>query len=211
MNRMRDKPMQQNRLDIDRLIQLAAAEFAAHGFEGMSLRALADKCAVTQPAIYYHFSSKEALYEEVCRRKFDDIAHIVDRRVAEVSSADEKLDVFFATLFDEWHRDNTLLLLTQREAINALIDPRRCVAGTHTVHLFGLIEKILSDCLGHAVDRDVAFSFGALLFGYSSLMSLDIDGSGASFAQQRERRKAALLRHSRHLLQALASGETLDD
>ena len=203
MKGMRDKPMQQNRLDIDRLIQLAAAEFAAHGFEGMSLRALAEKCAVTQPAIYYHFRSKEALYEEVCRRKFDDIARIVDQRVAAAGSAEEKLEAFFAALFDEWHRDNTLLLLTQRETINALIDPRRCVAGTHTVHLFGLIEKILADCLGHEVDRDLAFSFGALLFGYCSLMSLDIDGSGASVVQQRQRRKAALLKDCRRLLRSL--------
>lgn len=197
--------MQRGRLDIDRLVQLAAAEFAAHGFAAMSMRSLAEKCDVSQPAIYYHFSSKEALYEEVCKRKFDDIARIVDQRVAAAASADAKLEAFIGALFDEWHRDNTILLLTQREAINALIDPRRCVAGSHTTHLFGLIRKILSACLGRDVDQELAFSFGSLVYGYCSLMGLDIDGSGTSPAQRLESRRSLLLRHTQLILRSLAA------
>ena len=200
--------MQQGRLDIDLLVELAAAEFAAHGFESMSLRTLAEKCSVSQPAIYYHFKSKEALYEEVCRRRFDDIARVVDRRVAAVSSPEQKLEEFFSTLFDEWLRDNTILLLTQREVINALVEPEKCVAGSHVVHLFGQIEKILSGILGRKVDAETAFTFGSLLFGYCSMMSLDITGDGVSPMQQpalRERRKAALLSACRKMLQSLAA------
>ena len=195
--------MQQSRLDIDLLLKAAASEFAKHGFEAMSMRALAELCSVTQPAIYYHFSSKEALYEEVCSRRFDDIARTVDQRVAEVDSAEEKFEEFFSTLFDEWHRDNTILLLTQREVINALINPGRCVAGSHTTHLFGLIESILSRYLGHKVDEDLAFTFGALLFGYCSLMSLDIKGNNTDPASQHGRRKAVLLDYSRRMLRML--------
>ena len=197
--------MQHGRLDIDRLLQLAAAEFAAYGFDAMSMRALAEKCAVSQPAIYYHFSSKEALYEEVCKRKFDDIARVVDQRVAAAAAAEQKLEAFIGALFDEWHPDNTILLLTQREAINALIDPRRCVAGSHTAHLFGLIQKILSACLGREVDQDLAFSFGSLVYGYCSLMSLDIDGSGKSPVHRVARGRAILLSHTQLILQALAA------
>jgi AcrR family transcriptional regulator len=197
--------MQLGRLNIDLLVNLAAAEFAEHGFEGMSMRALAEKCSVTQPAIYYHFISKEALYEEVCRRRFDDIARVVDQRVAAVHSAEDKLEVFFSTLFDEWHRDNTILLLTQREVINALIDPERCVAGSHTTHLFGLIEDLLSRYCGRKVDEDIAFTFGSLIFGYCSLMSLDIKGDKKNPALQREHRKTILLNCCRKMLQTLAT------
>ncbi len=200
--------MQQGRLDIDKLIELAATEFAAHGFEGMSMRSLADKCAISQPAIYYHFASKEALYEEVCRRRFDEVARLVDRRVAAVTSPADKLEEFFSALFDEWQRDNTILLLTQREVINALVEPEKCVAGTHTIHLFGQIEDILADILGREVEQEVAFTFGSLLYGYCSMMSLDIKGDGRAPTQQpalRERRKAALLDACRKMLQSLGS------
>ena len=139
----------------------------------------------------------------MCRRRFDDIARTVDQRVETVDSAEAKFEAFFSTLFDEWHRDNTILLLTQREVINALTNPDRCVAGSHTTHLFGLIESILSRYLGRKVDEDLAFTFGALLFGYCSLMSLDIKGNNADPASQREHRKSVLLDYSRRMLRSL--------
>lgn len=186
--------MQQRRLDIDHLLRVAATEFAQRGFEGMSLRHLAEKCSVSQPAIYYHFSSKEALYEEVCSRRFDEIAAHVSQRVAS-APARERLIAFTGALYDEWHRDETLLLLTQREVMNARADSRQCVAGGHYAFLMGLIPDLLEKYLGHTIDEDFAFIFGSLLFGYCSLMSFDRLTSETCRADYIARRKAALLAH----------------
>ena len=98
--------MSQARLDIDLLLSVAATEFAKHGFEAMSLRTLAELCSVSQPAIYYHFSSKEALYEEVCSRRFDEISQLIDQRVATVDSAEEKFEEFFSAMFEPIRNDD---------------------------------------------------------------------------------------------------------
>ncbi|MCY1282537.1 Bacterial regulatory protein, tetR family [compost metagenome] len=181
--------MSQGKLNIDHLLTTAAAEFAAHGFEGMSLRVLAEKCAVTQPAIYYHFSSKEELYEEVCSLRFDEIASHIARQVAAARCDEERLIEFVSVLYDEWHRDATLLLLTQREVMNALIDSRQCVAGQHYTFLLTLIRDVLGNYLGGAIDRDFAFTFGSMLFGYCSMMSfdrLDYDGDRERYLSHRK-------------------------
>ena len=40
------------------LIEAAVHEFAAHGFDGASTRAIAMRAGVHQPQINYHFASK---------------------------------------------------------------------------------------------------------------------------------------------------------
>lgn len=185
--------MSHGKLDIDHLLKVAAAEFAQHGFEGMSLRALAEKCSITQPAIYYHFSSKEALYEEVCSRRFDEIAACISQRVKKAGNDEERLIEFVSALYDEWHRDTTLLLLTQREVITAQIDSSKCVASGHYTFLLGLIHNILGNQSGRTIDRDFAFTLGSLLFGYCSMMSFDRLQPGSDVSDYLHHRKTVLL------------------
>jgi len=44
------------------LIEAAVHEFAAHGFDGASTRAIATRAGVHQPQINYHFESKLDLW-----------------------------------------------------------------------------------------------------------------------------------------------------
>ena len=70
----------------DRLVAAAAAEFAARGFAGANVDRIARAARLNKAMIYYHFTSKAALYREILRDMFEAVA----RRVAETarSSAD---------------------------------------------------------------------------------------------------------------------------
>ncbi len=48
-------------------------EFASHGFEGASTRAIAARAGAHQPQINYHFESKEALWKAVLEQLLDEI------------------------------------------------------------------------------------------------------------------------------------------
>lgn len=48
-----------------RLLEAAIVEFADHGFEGASTRAIARRAGAHQPQINYHFESKDALWRAV--------------------------------------------------------------------------------------------------------------------------------------------------
>ena len=62
-----------------RLLAAAAERFAALGFRGATLRDIAERAGANLAAANYHFGSKEALYLEVARDRFE----ALERRIAE--------------------------------------------------------------------------------------------------------------------------------
>ena len=65
----------------DRLVAAAAAEFAARGFAGANVDRIARAARLNKAMIYYHFTSKAALYREILRDMFEAVA----RRVADTA------------------------------------------------------------------------------------------------------------------------------
>ena len=65
--------MQDNRLSDTRARILDAAErlFMAHGYDGTSMRQITGEAGVNLAAVNYHFGSKEALIQEVFRRRLN--------------------------------------------------------------------------------------------------------------------------------------------
>ncbi len=57
----------------ERIAQAAIRLFAGHGFDGTSVREIAEAAGVTKPVLYYHFGSKDQLYVaaiELCYSRF---------------------------------------------------------------------------------------------------------------------------------------------
>ena len=53
------------------LLEAATAAFAASGYEGASVREIANGAKANQAAISYHFGGKDGLYREVLKRSID--------------------------------------------------------------------------------------------------------------------------------------------
>ena len=66
------------------ILEEATHLFAANGFNGTPIRAIARTCGVTEAAIYRHYVNKEHLYAEVIRQKASqhDIAGHLARQTA---------------------------------------------------------------------------------------------------------------------------------
>lgn len=65
-----------------RLVAAATVEFAAHGFDGASTRAIAERAGMHQPQIIYHFASKEALWRAAVDALFAELQRVIDAVVA---------------------------------------------------------------------------------------------------------------------------------
>lgn len=52
----------------EKLLAAATAEFAARGYEGARLEAIARRCRVAKSLIFHHFASKDGLFVEVMER-----------------------------------------------------------------------------------------------------------------------------------------------
>lgn len=69
----------------ERILGAAEALFAEHGFTGASLRQVTATAKVNLAAVNYHFGSKDALIEEVLRRRLDELSRRRLEQLAQLS------------------------------------------------------------------------------------------------------------------------------
>jgi TetR/AcrR family transcriptional regulator len=69
----------------DRILDAAADEFARYGLAGARVDRMAARAGVNKAMIYYHFSSKEALYQSIIdgqlARVADSVSDVIDSEV----------------------------------------------------------------------------------------------------------------------------------
>src|ERR1700687_4664433 len=94
------------------ILDAAIAEFAARGFEGASIRAIADRLGLQHPLITYHYRSKDILWRAAAEHAFTQIREEWDTSAPESAGLSPlaRLREEYATLFrytvafPEFHR-----------------------------------------------------------------------------------------------------------
>lgn len=81
------------------------------GFIGFSLSVLADELGLTKPALYYYFSSKQALLFELFLNEWVEAATEVQAAVAETASGADAVEQIMRTLFERYRERRDLFLL----------------------------------------------------------------------------------------------------
>lgn len=77
-----------------RLLEAAATEFAARGFDGAKVDRIAARARVNKAMLYYHFTNKAALYREILRDVFGAVADAVETVPARGGSAKAQIHAF---------------------------------------------------------------------------------------------------------------------
>ena len=156
-------------IDIERVLDLAAEMFAEYGFEGVSMRELGRAAGCATPSIYYHFTSKANLYREVFAHKIEQTIDLMNERIEGRREPRERFAMLIAAFFDMFTKDRTLLLLMQRDVIDAAVSNRRFLSKRQFEHFVSLIQRLASDLAGTSLDAATAFSIASLIFGYCEL------------------------------------------
>jgi AcrR family transcriptional regulator len=76
-----------------RILDVAEELFATQGYDGTSLREIADQAGIQQPGLYNHFAGKQALYEAVLFRALDPMAEAMSQHMDTASSLREYTDL----------------------------------------------------------------------------------------------------------------------
>jgi len=66
------------------ILREAAVLFSQKGYERTSMREIAEKVGISKPAIYYHFSNKQALFEELITTSFN----MSQKRITDIANCD---------------------------------------------------------------------------------------------------------------------------
>ena len=83
----------------DTILSEARDLFMVKGFANTSIREVCERAAVTPPVIYYHFGSKEALFQAVVEEtlSLDDFSSLLSEETAACADPWDKLRVFVRT------------------------------------------------------------------------------------------------------------------
>lgn len=117
--------------------------FAEQGFDGVSMRGVAQAAGVSKANIYHHFSSKETLYLAILQSSAAETAELVENLAGGTGSFDERLKEFSKAyqhhLFDR-HLSSRLLL---REALLGDEKKSKKIADQVVGHVFRRMISIL--------------------------------------------------------------------
>ena len=84
-----------------RILDAAAREFAARGFDGAKVDRIAGRARVNKAMLYYHFRSKADLYREILHDLFRGVAQAVMRVRAGSGDAESQVRGFIAAIAAE--------------------------------------------------------------------------------------------------------------
>lgn len=79
------------RLGKKHLLETAEQLFTEHGYQAVSIRDIAQASGVTNAALYYHFPSKEALFDEVLEHHADKLAQRMEEASSQANDTSGKL------------------------------------------------------------------------------------------------------------------------
>ena len=79
----REQPRQQTKGErtASRILDVAEDLFAAQGYDGTSLRQIADGVGIKEPGLYNYFSGKQSLYEAVLHRGLSPMAEALSEHL----------------------------------------------------------------------------------------------------------------------------------
>lgn len=180
---------------IDVIYREASKLFAQRGYEGVSMREVADTCGITLATLYYHFSSKDDLHDEITQFRFEEFLAQLETRPGMDPKAGQigRPSSVLAGIFDAVCADPTLFNLMQHDLLYFDSDRRKSHCRERKHAFMAVISKSLARHWGFDPDERSVFSLAALITGYCELVQADERFEGIDRQSFLSERRAALV------------------
>jgi TetR/AcrR family transcriptional regulator len=100
------------------IIEAAVQLFSESGYEGASMRRIAQEAGVSKANIYHHFESKQALYLAIMHTSADKLSVLIENLAEGKGDFDERLRAFARAHLEHLFQNATVVRLMTREAFS---------------------------------------------------------------------------------------------
>jgi TetR/AcrR family transcriptional regulator len=124
------------------ILAAAVRLFSKHGYDGVSMRQIAEEAGVSKANIYHHFNSKEALYLAIIRESSGKLLILIESLAEGDGAIDERLLAFASAHIEHLFENATKVRLVLREAFSGDEEKSRLLAVQVVGEIFRRISAI---------------------------------------------------------------------
>jgi len=123
------------------ILDAAVHLFSVHGYDGVSMRRIAEAAGVSKANIYHHFASKEALYFAIMRRSAEELAFLIENLAEGKGTFNQRLQVFASAHLEHLFDNTERVRLVLREAFSGDEEKIRAVVEQM---LGGIVNRMIA-------------------------------------------------------------------
>jgi len=123
------------------ILDSAVHLFSVHGYDGVSMRRIAEAAGVSKANIYHHFASKEALYFAIMRRSAKELAFLIENLAEGKGTFTQRLQVFANAHLEHLFENTERVRLVLREAFSGDEEKVRAVVEQM---LGGIVNRMIA-------------------------------------------------------------------
>ena len=180
------------------ILDIAAREFAAHGYAAVSMRHLANRAKITPAALYHYYAGKEAMYYAVLKNVFADKAAVFIEKTAGDGTPEENLDNAIYGAVKLFSSDDVYKRLLQRELLDGSGARLNSLAHDAIEAPFQAIERLLGQLAPGADTRRSTTTAFALILGQIQLRPI-LKGALLTGSSAQENGEDALLSFAKYV------------
>lgn len=94
----------------ERILEMATGLFVAQGYDGISMREIADACHLSKAGLYYHFKDKQALFLAVLDDHLVELERLLSSIEAQPGTARTKIRAFVQAVFTQLPADHRAII-----------------------------------------------------------------------------------------------------
>ena len=123
------------------ILDAAVHLFSVHGYDGVSMRRIAEAAGVSKANIYHHFASKQALYFAIMRRSAEELAFLIENLAEGRGPFHRRLEVFAGAHLEHLFDNAERVRLVLREAFSGDEEKSRAVVEQM---LGGIVNRMIA-------------------------------------------------------------------
>jgi AcrR family transcriptional regulator len=131
------------------ILQEAARLFTRQGYNGISMREIAEACQMTKAALYYHFTNKQDLLREILKTYLTSMQQQLAQAKESSGSVRQRIHSVVHAIFDQNPQQRAVIHLIFVDAPHLEENLRGEIGCLYHDQFLGVLETILQEGIDH--------------------------------------------------------------